>query len=221
MIQLSGIHKVYGQGDAQTAVLKNISLTIKRGEYIAIRGRSGSGKSTLLNILGCLDKQSSGKYALQGIELAKISETKLSSIRRKHIGFVFQRFHLLPHYSALRNVELPLVYSGIKKEKRLLRAKKALLSVGLGDRLNFKPSELSGGQQQRVAIARSIMNKPEIIIADEPTGSLDALSSKTVMAIFDKLHKAGTTIIMVTHDDEIGRYAEREIVLQDGELVSL
>lgn len=220
MIQLHNINKTFSRGESHAQVLKDINLTIQRGEYISIRGRSGSGKSTLLNILGCLDTQTSGQYILQNIDISRASEVRLSSIRRHHIGFIFQRFHLLPHHSALRNVELPLIYSGIKKEERLERAEQALSSVGLGDRLHYKPSELSGGQQQRVAIARTIVNKPEIIIADEPTGSLDALASGQVMSILKQLHNTGTTIIMVTHDDEVSHYAQREIVLSDGVLVS-
>jgi len=219
MIQLSNINKIFVNGDSKTNVLKNISLTITKGEYVCIRGDSGSGKSTLLNILGCLDKQTSGKYILQGKDLSAASEDKLSIIRSRYIGFIFQRFQLLPSYSALQNVELPLIYSGVKKNERVKRARKALISMGLANRTHHKPSELSGGQQQRVAIARCIVNKPKIIIADEPTGSLDSSSSNDVMNIFDHLHQAGTTIILVTHDDTVSKRAKRVILIEDGVLV--
>lgn len=219
MIELSNINKSFINGASRTDVLRNISLIIKRGEYVCIRGDSGSGKSTLLNILGCLDKQSSGKYTLQGVDLSATSEDKLSIIRSRYIGFIFQRFHLLANYSALRNVELPLIYSGVKKVDRLIRAQKALASMGLSNRTHHKPSELSGGQQQRVAIARCIVNRPRIIIADEPTGSLDTRSSNDVMSIFDRLHRAGTTIILVTHDNAISKRAKRIISIEDGVLI--
>lgn len=220
MIQLSNINKTFFNGESQTKVLRNISLTIKRGEYVCIRGDSGSGKSTLLNILGCLDKQSSGKYILQGTDLSDSNEDNLSIIRSRYIGFIFQRFNLLANYSALRNVELPLIYSGVKKTVRLKRAHNALVSMGLSNRTHHRPSELSGGQQQRVAIARCIVNKPSIIIADEPTGSLDTTSSNDVMNIFDHLHRTGTTIILVTHDNAISKRAKRIISIKDGVLVS-
>jgi len=219
MIQLSNINKIFVNGDSKTNVLQNISLTITKGEYVCIRGDSGSGKSTLLNILGCLDKQTSGRYILQGKDLSAASEDKLSIIRSRYIGFIFQRFQLLPSYSALQNVELPLIYSGVKKNERVKRARKALISMGLANRTHHKPSELSGGQQQRVAIARCIVNKPKIIIADEPTGSLDSSSSNDVMNIFDHLHQAGTTIILVTHDDTVSKRAKRVILIEDGVLV--
>ena len=219
MIQLSNVNKIFVNGDSKTNVLQNISLTITKGEYVCIRGDSGSGKSTLLNILGCLDKQTSGKYILQGKDLSAASEDKLSIIRSRYIGFIFQRFQLLPSYSALQNVELPLIYSGVKKNERVKRARKALISMGLANRTHHKPSELSGGQQQRVAIARCIVNKPKIIIADEPTGSLDSSSSNDVMDIFDHLHQAGTTIILVTHDDTVSKRAKRVILIEDGVLV--
>jgi len=219
MIQLSNINKIFVNGDSKTNVLQNISLRITKGEYVCIRGDSGSGKSTLLNILGCLDKQTSGRYILQGKDLSAASEDKLSIIRSRYIGFIFQRFQLLPSYSALQNVELPLIYSGVKKNERVKRARKALISMGLANRTHHKPSELSGGQQQRVAIARCIVNKPKIIIADEPTGSLDSSSSNDVMNIFDHLHQAGTTIILVTHDDTVSKRAKRVILIEDGVLV--
>ena len=219
MIQLSNINKIFVNGDSKTNVLQNISLTITKGEYVCIRGDSGSGKSTLLNILRCLDKQTSGKYILQGKDLSAASEDKLSIIRSRYIGFIFQRFQLLPSYSALQNVELPLIYSGVRKNERVKRARKALISMGLANRTHHKPSELSGGQQQRVAIARCIVNKPKIIIADEPTGSLDSSSSNDVMNIFDHLHRAGTTIILVTHDDTVSKRAKRIILIEDGVLV--
>ena len=219
MIQLSSINKTFINGESRTDVLRNISLTINRGEYVCIRGDSGSGKSTLLNILGCLDKQTSGKYILQNNDLSAMNEDRLSIIRSRYIGFIFQRFHLLPSYSALKNVELPLIYSGVKKVERLQRSRKALVSMGLSNRTHHKPSELSGGQQQRVAIARCIVNKPAIIIADEPTGSLDTTSSNVVMNIFDQLHRAGTTIILVTHDRAVSKRAKRIILIEDGELV--
>lgn len=220
MIQLSHINKTFFNGESQTDVLRDVSLTINKGEYVCIRGESGSGKSTLLNILGCLDKQTSGRYILQGKDLSFASENKLSMIRSRYIGFIFQRFHLLPTYTALRNVELPLIYAGIQKTERINRARKALTSMGLSNRTHHKPAELSGGQQQRVAIARCIVNKPQIIIADEPTGSLDRTASNEVMNIFDHLHRAGTTIILVTHDATVSMRAQRIIKIEDGVLVA-
>lgn len=219
MIQLRNINKTFFNGESQTDVLRDISLTIDRGEYVCIRGESGSGKSTLLNILGCLDKQTSGKYILQGKDISAASEDNLSIIRSRYIGFIFQRFQLLPTYTALRNVELPLIYSGVNKRDRIEIARKALVSMGLANRTHHKPSELSGGQQQRVAIARCIVNKPGIIIADEPTGSLDSAASNDVMNIFDHLHRAGTTIILVTHDNTVSQRAKRIILIEDGVLV--
>ena len=219
MIQLANINKTFINGDARTNVLCDISLTIKQGEYVCIRGESGSGKSTLLNIIGCLDKQTSGQYTLQGKDLSSYDEDSLSTIRSRYIGFIFQRFHLLPSYSALKNVELPLVYAGMNKAERLKKSEEALDSMGLSSRIHHKPSELSGGQQQRVAIARCIVNNPKIIIADEPTGSLDSVASNDVMNIFDHLHSKGTTIILVTHDDAVSKRAGRIISIQDGVIV--
>jgi len=197
-------------------ILKDISLSVEEGEYLAIMGPSGSGKTTLMNIIGCLDKPTSGSYHLNGKDVLTYSDNELSDTRLYNIGFVFQSFHLLPKQTALENVYLPLIYAGISKKERIERATEALERVGLGDRLHFKPTQLSGGQQQRVAIARAIVNHPTILLADEPTGALDSSSGEQVMELFQKLNDEGITIIMITHDAEIASHAKRQAIIRDG-----
>jgi putative ABC transport system ATP-binding protein len=220
MIELKDITKTYRKnGGMEVNVLRGVSLKIEKGEYVAIMAPSGMGKSTLMNIIGCLDRPSNGQYRLDGIEVDKMDDDNLSAVRNKKIGFVFQSFHLLPRTTALENVQLPLIYSSEESDMNALAAA-ALGEVGLGDRLNHVPGELSGGQQQRVAIARSLVNDPSILLADEPTGNLDTASSTEVMSIFDKLHRSGRTIVMVTHSDEIAGRASRIIRMRDGRIVS-
>lgn len=216
VIRLEHISKVYQMGKIEIHALRDISLEIKRSQYVAIMGPSGSGKSTLMNVLGCLDSPTGGSYWLNGTDVSEISDRELAFIRNKDIGFVFQTFNLLPRYSALENVALPLVYAGLSKKARLHQAEEILGSVGLGDRVDHKPNELSGGQRQRVAIARALANRPAIILADEPTGNLDTQTSYEIMGLFDKLHEAGNTIILVTHEEDIARYAQGVIRLRDG-----
>ncbi|PEJ29263.1 ABC transporter ATP-binding protein [Bacillus pseudomycoides] len=218
MITLNNIHKTYYQGKLAVPILHGISLTIQNGEFVSIMGPSGSGKSTLMNIIGCLDRPTEGEYVLNGVNILTANEAKLALIRNEYIGFVFQHFNLLPRLSAVENVELPLIYSGVKKAERRQRALEALGKVGLSDRVHHLPSELSGGQKQRVAIARSIANDPTFIMADEPTGALDTKSGEQVMGIFTKLNAEGTTIVMVTHEEEVAAYSSRRIVLRDGEI---
>lgn len=218
-IQLCDIKKVYQMGETEVAALAGVSIDIKEGEFTAIMGPSGSGKSTLMNILGCLDRPTSGSYILDGHEVASQSDDELAETRNKRIGFVFQNFNLLPRISALQNVALPLVYAGVDKGERLKRAAKALEAVGLGHRLDHQPNELSGGQRQRVAIARALVNEPTIIMADEPTGNLDSKSGVEVMGIFQALNDAGRTIILVTHEPDIAEHARRVIHVRDGLIV--
>lgn len=218
MIRLQNICKNYTSQAGEIQVLKDLTFGIERGDYVCIRGASGSGKSTLLNILGCLDTASSGHYSIHGKSLQAANEKMKTEIRRQHIGFVFQRFHLIPTYTALRNVELPLIYAKKPKTRRLYQARTALEKMGLGDRLNHLPNQLSGGQQQRVAIARGIVNEPDILIADEPTGALDEASSGQIMGIFDRLNEIGVTVILVTHDNDVAAHAHRVITLRDGEI---
>jgi len=220
MIQLHTVSKTYQRGDVPIPVLKNISLHIKKGEFVAIMGASGSGKSTLLNILGCLDTADSGTYKLNGKIIQVANEDELAKIRNRKIGFVFQSFNLIPRIDAEHNVELPMVYAGVPATIRKKRALSALKILGLADRADHIPAHLSGGQQQRVAIARAIVNDPEIIIADEPTGALDSKTSNEIMRIFLQLQKSGKTIVMVTHEDEIGAYAQRIIRLRDGHIIN-
>jgi len=219
MISLTQIHKVYKQGTLEVPVLHDINLEIEDGEFVSIMGPSGSGKSTLMNIIGCLDRPTSGEYLLNNINILQSDETNLSLVRNKYIGFVFQHFHLLPKLTALGNVELPLVYAGIRKKERREIALSALEKVGLADRVNHLPNQLSGGQKQRVAIARSIANKPNFILADEPTGALDTKSGEQIMDIFTQLNKEGTTIIIVTHEMEVAEYTSRRIFLRDGRII--
>ena len=215
MIEMKGITKTYRIGKVEVNALRGVDLEVKRGELVAIMGPSGSGKSTLMNILGCLDQQSSGEYKLDGVEIGVLSDNQLAEIRNKKIGFVFQSYHLLPRMSALGNVELPLIYSGTVNRRK--HALEALERVGLDDRVNHKPNELSGGQQQRVSIARALINKPAIILADEPTGNLDSHMSQEIMSIFTELNRQdGITIIMITHEHDIAKYAQRIIYLRDG-----
>ncbi len=218
LLELKNIYKNYIQGNMEVPVLKNINLSIDEGEYVAIMGPSGSGKSTLMNIIGCIDKPSSGSYFLDGYSIEKCKDRELSRIRNKEIGFVFQNFNLLPRQTALDNVGLPMQYAGYGKRERKERARKMLDMVGLSDRVSFKPTQLSGGQKQRVAIARAMVNAPKILLADEPTGALDSKSGVAVMELFDKLHSEGATIIMITHSEEIAACARRVVRIIDGEL---
>lgn len=218
LLNLRNINKTYSNGDMDVPVLFDVNLDVEEGEYLVIMGPSGSGKSTLMNIIGCLDEATSGDYFLDGENVAHRSDNEMAEIRNKMIGFVFQNFNLLPRESALENVALPLLYSNVKKEERLERARKALEKVGLGDRADFLPTQLSGGQKQRVAIARAIVNNPKILLADEPTGALDTKSGFQIMDIFDELNKEGMTIIMITHEPEIAEYAKRKAIIRDGYL---
>lgn len=219
MLELKHISKTYTQGKLDVPVLKNVSFAIEQGEYVAIMGPSGSGKTTLMNIIGCLDYPTYGQYLIDGEDVSEYNEAKLADVRLNSIGFVFQSFHLLSRQSALANVELPLVYAGVKKREREEIAKAALARVSLSDRMDFKPNQLSGGQSQRVAIARAIANNPRIILADEPTGALDSKSGKQIMDIFQQLNDEGVTVIMITHDNEIAQYAKRVLRIRDGRLV--
>jgi len=219
IITVDNINKTYKNGSLELQVLKNISFKVDKGEFLAIMGSSGSGKSTMMNILGCLDNQYEGKYILDGIDISKSSENELSEIRNKKIGFIFQSFNLLPRLTALENVELPLVYSSVPKEERHKRANELLEMVGLKDRTHHRPNELSGGQRQRVAIARALVNNPSIILADEPTGNLDSKSEAEIIEILQKLNKMGKTIVIVTHEPNIGEIAQRKIVFKDGEII--
>ncbi|MBM3920493.1 MAG: ABC transporter ATP-binding protein [Sphingomonadales bacterium] len=216
LISLTGIQKRYELGEQIVYALRDINLEIIRGEYVALMGPSGSGKSTLMNIIGCLDTPTAGTYILNGKEVSSMSDGELSHIRNMEIGFVFQTFNLLGRLTALDNVALPLVYAGVSKKERTERAKAALNDVGLSDRMSHKPNELSGGQRQRVAVARSLINNPSILLADEPTGNLDTNTSKEIMALFDEIHAKGNTIILVTHEEDIARYAKRMVRVRDG-----
>ena len=215
LLNLQGIYKSYG-GTLEVPVLKNVSIQVAEGEYVAIMGPSGSGKTTLMNIIGCLDRCTEGTYELDGADISRISENELSEVRLKKIGFVFQTFELLPGETAIENVALPLVYAGVPKAEREKAAVEALTKVGLGERVNFKPNQLSGGQKQRVAIARALINHPRILLADEPTGALDQKSGKQVMELFEELNKEGVTIVMITHDAHVASKAKRVIHIIDG-----
>ena len=218
LLELKNIYKNYIQGTMEVPVLKDINLCVEEGEYVAIMGPSGSGKSTLMNIIGCIDKPTSGTYLLDDVEIEKCKDKELSEVRNQKIGFVFQNFNLLPRQSALDNVALPLQYGKVPIKKRKQKAKEMLEMVDLADRVSFKPTQLSGGQKQRVAIARAMVADPKILLADEPTGALDSKSGLQVMELFDTLHKQGVTIIMITHSDEIASYADRVVKIIDGEL---
>ena len=218
ILNLQNIYKDYQQEKLVVPVLKDVSLTVEEGEYVAIMGPSGSGKTTLMNIIGCLDRPTSGTYELAGENVLKLKDRELSDLRLKSIGFVFQSFQLMPRESAVENVALPLSYAGVRKKERRDRATTALERVGLGDRVNFRPTQLSGGQKQRVAIARAMVNHPKILLADEPTGALDSKSGEQIMELFDSLNEEGVTIVMITHDPKIAAKAKRIIRIIDGEI---
>ena len=218
ILEMKDICKDYYQGKEPVRVLKNVDLTVEKGEYLAIMGPSGSGKTTLMNLIGCLDVPTSGSYVLDGKDLQDLSDNTLADIRNRHIGFVFQSFHLMSQMDAVDNVALPLLYAGVPLKERKMRAKAALESVGLGDRLNFRPNQLSGGQCQRVAIARAIVTNPDILLADEPTGALDTKSGQQIMDIFRKLSEQGMTILMITHEQTIANCADKCYYILDGEL---
>jgi len=217
--QLQGVDKVYGSGEMAVKALDGVNLTVNRGDYLAVMGASGSGKSTAMNILGCLDRPSSGSYRLNNTPVEDLSDDQLADLRNRDLGFVFQQFHLLPQLSALDNVILPMVYAGVPAAERRQRARAALERVGLGQRLNNKPNQLSGGQQQRVAIARAIINQPALLLADEPTGALDSQTTAEVLDIFDALHRGGMTVVMVTHEDDVAARAEKIVHFRDGRIL--
>lgn len=216
LITIDNIRKTYQVGSTQVNALAGVFLKIYKNDYLAIMGPSGSGKSTLMNILGCLDTPTSGHYILNQTDVSNMDEDELAEVRNKEIGFVFQTFNLLPRYTALENVALPLIYSGVPKRKRLERAEATLESVGLGDRMEHRPNEMSGGQRQRVAVARALVNNPSIILADEPTGNLDSKTSIDIMRLFENIYSQGNTIIVVTHEEDIARHARRIVRLRDG-----
>ncbi len=219
LIDLKDITKVYQMGDMEVRALDGVSMTIHRGEYVAIMGPSGSGKSTMMNVIGCLDTPSSGKYELNGKRVETMSDDELAQIRNEEIGFVFQTFNLLARTTALQNVELPLIYAGLKPEDRHARAHRALGNVGLDTRADHMPNQLSGGQRQRVAIARALVNDPSLLLADEPTGALDTKTSVEIMALFEELYQKGNTIVLVTHEEDIARHAHRIVKLRDGKII--
>ncbi len=216
LIETQDLWKTYTMGDEEIHALRGVSIQIDKGEYVAIMGPSGSGKSTLMNLIGCLDTPSKGTYLLNGKEVSTMNDNELARIRNEEIGFVFQTFNLLPRATALHNVELPLVYAGISSKVRLERARQALDKVELSQRMNHKPNELSGGQRQRVAIARALVNNPSILLADEPTGNLDSKTGVEIMALFERLHAAGNTIVLVTHEADVAAHAKRQILFRDG-----
>ncbi|MED3980822.1 ABC transporter ATP-binding protein [Priestia megaterium] len=220
MIELVNIHKSYHLGKEEVPILKDINLKIYDGEFVAIMGPSGSGKSTLMNIIGCLDRASSESYLLNEQEISTYSDEQLAKVRNIHIGFVFQQFQLLPRLTAVENVELPMVYAGVTRKERRARAEAALEKVGLSERMKHLPSELSGGQKQRVAIARSIVNNPTLILADEPTGALDTKTSADIMEQFSKLNADGTTVVVITHEPEVAEYTSRTVIVRDGKVLS-
>jgi len=214
--ELRGISKIYGSGDLEVKALDQLNLTVQEGDYLAVMGASGSGKSTAMNILGCLDRPTSGTYRLNGTAVEQLNDDALADVRNRSLGFVFQQFHLLGHASAMENVMLPMIYAGVPREERIERAQSALRRVGLAQRLENKPNQLSGGQQQRVAIARAIINRPSLLLADEPTGALDSSTTAEVLELFDELHQQGITLVMVTHEDDVAARAQRIARFQDG-----
>jgi len=216
LIRIKGIKKIYQVGNQEVRALNGVDLVINKNEYVAIMGPSGSGKSTLMNLLGCLDTPTEGSYILNNTDVSQMRDDQLAEVRNKEIGFVFQSFNLLPRYDALNNVALPLIYAGMPKHERENEARKALINVDLEDRMDHKPNELSGGQKQRVAVARAMVNNPSIILADEPTGNLDTKTSLDIMSLFEQVYKKGNTIIVVTHEEDIARYARRVVRLRDG-----
>ncbi|MEO0541465.1 MAG: ABC transporter ATP-binding protein [Cyanobacteria bacterium P01_A01_bin.105] len=220
LIEFRHISKVYGSGNTEVRALWEVSMAIEPGEYCSIMGPSGSGKSTAMNVVGCLDRPSTGEYRFDGQNVAQLSDDELAVIRNRKIGFVFQQFHLLPQLTALENVNLPMVYAGVPPQERIERSTMALQQVGLGDRLNNKPTQLSGGQQQRVAIARAIVNRPLLLLADEPTGALDTQTTQEVMNIFAELNQSGITVVMVTHEPEVARLTNRIVWFRDGEVLN-
>ncbi len=220
LVRLEDVTKTYRMGDVDLHALQNVSLTIEHGDFAAVMGASGSGKSTLMNILGCLDRPTSGRYLLEGREVSRLSTEELAGIRNRTMGFVFQNFNLLARTSALENVELPLLYAGVSTAERRRHAAEALARVGLGDRAHHHPNQMSGGQQQRVAIARALVNQPRVILADEPTGNLDSRTSVEVMALFQELGRSGITVVLVTHEPDIAQYAGRILVMRDGRVLS-
>ncbi len=216
LIQVRDVWKTYQVGEQQVHALRGLSMEIGQGEYTALMGPSGSGKSTLMNMLGCLDTPTSGRYHLAGEDVGTLDDNALADIRNRRIGFVFQTFNLMPRYTALENVALPLVYASASKADREARAREILEQVGLGDRMDHRPNELSGGQRQRVAVARALVNRPDLLLADEPTGNLDTKTSVEIMALFDEIHAAGNTVVLVTHEEDIAAYARRVVRLRDG-----
>lgn len=219
VLDVRGLTKVYGIGEAAVHALRGVTLTVERGDYVAIMGSSGSGKSTLMNIVGCLDIPTAGTYLLDGVDVSRLSDRQLALVRNRLIGFVFQAFNLIPRTSAIANVELPLAYAGVRGARRRQRAQAALAMVGLADRARHEPNQLSGGQQQRVAVARALVTEPALLLADEPTGNLDSRSTDDVLAIFDQLNRAGRTVVMITHEDVVAERAKRVIKLVDGQII--
>jgi putative ABC transport system ATP-binding protein len=220
VIELVHVTKTYGAGDTAVHAVRDVSLTVERGDYVAIMGASGSGKSTLMNLIGCLDEQTRGRYLLDGVEVRSLDEYQLAMIRNRKIGFVFQNFNLIPRTKATDNVALPLSYARVPTPERRRRAAEALAAVGLSDRAGHLPTELSGGQQQRVAIARAIVTRPVLLLADEPTGALDSVASADVLGLFDELNRQGRTVVMITHEDDVARHAKRVVRMRDGDVVS-
>jgi putative ABC transport system ATP-binding protein len=220
VLDVQDVTKVYGQGETEVHALRGVSMTVGRGEYVAIMGSSGSGKSTLMNILGCLDIPTTGEYFLDGVDVSRLNDRQLALVRNRRIGFVFQSFNLIPRTTALANVELPLAYAGLKAADRRARARAALAMVGLADREGHEPNQLSGGQQQRVAVARALVTAPALVLADEPTGNLDSQSTADMLAVLDRLNRGGRTIVLITHEDDVARHARRLIRLVDGKIVT-